>query len=261
MDAELLEKKLLKSEKIKGLLKVNKNYSVDEHCFNFLPAEIKEKFGIEDTSKVSSHQYDYYALKLIQKYHNGLILDCGAGKRDDYIHNVVNFEVVNYGSTDVLGVAEDLPFKDESFDAVFSLNVLEHVRDPFRCAREISRVLKKGGELYCVVPFLSPYHDYPDHYYNMTNSGLKNLFEGNLQIVKQDVISSGLPIFALTWILNSWIDGLKDPEVRDKFMEMKVKELISPPTEYLNERFVKDLCQNKNFELGATTAIWARKSN
>ena len=260
MDAKLLEKKLLKSEKIKDLLKIKKNYSGDENCFNFLPAEIKEKFGIVDTSNVSSHQYDFYALKLIQKYQKGIILDCGAGKRNDYIHNVVNFEVVNYDSTDVLGVAEELPFKDESFDAVFSLNVLEHVKDPFRCAREISRVLKKGGELYCVVPFLSPYHDYPDHYYNMTSSGLKNLFQGNLQIVKQDVISSGLPIFALTWILNSWVEGLKDPEVKNKFMEMKVKELISPPTEYLNERFVKDLTLNKNFELGATTAIWARKA-
>ena len=147
MDAELLEKKLFKSEKIKDLLKIKKNYSGDDHCYNFLPADIKEKFGIEDMQNVSSHQYDYYALELIRKYQNGLILDCGAGKRDYYIQNIVNFEVVNYDSTDVLGVAEDLPFKDESFDAVFSLNVLEHVRNPFRCAREISRVLKKGGRI------------------------------------------------------------------------------------------------------------------
>lgn len=39
----------------------------------------------------------------------------------------------------------DLRFPDESFDAVLSANVLEHVSDPDRYLRELSRVLKKGG--------------------------------------------------------------------------------------------------------------------
>jgi SAM-dependent methyltransferase len=41
-----------------------------------------------------------------------------------------------------------MPFPDDSFDVVFSSNVLEHVRDRRRLYAEIGRVLKPGG--YCL---------------------------------------------------------------------------------------------------------------
>lgn len=42
-------------------------------------------------------------------------------------------------------VAEQLPFKNEQFDAVVCVDVLEHVADWRRAIAEISRVLKPGG--------------------------------------------------------------------------------------------------------------------
>jgi hypothetical protein len=50
--------------------------------------------------------------------------------RDKFFENVVNFEIAAYGSSDVLGVGERLPFADNTFDCVFSFAVLEHVKDP-----------------------------------------------------------------------------------------------------------------------------------
>ena len=98
--------------------------------------------------------------------------------------------------------------------------MLEHVRDPFTCAKEIARVLKPNGKLYCVAPLMAPYHGYPNHYYNMTKAGLRNLFEGNLVITKQGVLDSGHPIYSLTWILNSWIQRLKS-NAKKLFLELR----------------------------------------
>lgn len=45
----------------------------------------------------------------------------------------------------VRSAGERLPFPDESFDHVISLQVLEHVEDPGQVIREIARVLKPGA--------------------------------------------------------------------------------------------------------------------
>lgn len=44
--------------------------------------------------------------------------------------------------------AEQLPFENESFDAVTSLQVLEHVKNPDRVIAEVSRVLRPGGKFF-----------------------------------------------------------------------------------------------------------------
>jgi 2-polyprenyl-3-methyl-5-hydroxy-6-metoxy-1,4-benzoquinol methylase len=54
---------------------------------------------------------------------------------------VVNLDIFRSVSTDVISVAEDMPFADEQFDFVLCFAVLEHVRRPWDVAREIGRVL------------------------------------------------------------------------------------------------------------------------
>jgi SAM-dependent methyltransferase len=226
--------------------------------YDFLTDALRREAGIVDTDAVSEHNYDGYALKLIDECSDGLVLDCGAGRRPVYYSNVVNFEIVDYPSTDVLGVGEELPFKDGSFDAVISVSVLEHVRDPFRCAAEIVRVLKPGGRLLCCVPFLQPLHGYPHHYYNMTGQGLRALFDRHLQIDDHRVIDTGLPIWALGWIVKSWADGLSG-EVKDEFLSMPLRELLKWPDGFIPRSWVQGLSSEKNFELAASTLLFARK--
>jgi ubiquinone/menaquinone biosynthesis C-methylase UbiE len=55
----------------------------------------------------------------------------------------------------VLGDAEGLPFCDESFDVIFSLETLEHLIDPSAALREVHRVLRAGGMLLLSVPVRS----------------------------------------------------------------------------------------------------------
>lgn len=51
-----------------------------------------------------------------------------------------------------LGDAHDLKFKANSFDAVFALEVMEHVFEPQKVFKEMKRVLKKNGYVIVLVP-------------------------------------------------------------------------------------------------------------
>lgn len=52
----------------------------------------------------------------------------------------------------IVGDAHNLKFKDSSFDAVFIMEVLEHVEDPLKVLRDVKKVLKKGGYAMFLVP-------------------------------------------------------------------------------------------------------------
>lgn len=253
------EAKKIKLRKIAPLLRTDMQYTTTPAHYDFLTDELRAEFNIVDTDAVSSNDYDGYALDLIRRYPDGFVLDCGAGKRSVYFDNVVNFEIADYDTTDVRGVGEVLPFKDGSFDAVISIAVLEHVKNPFLCAAEIARVLKPGGHLMCCVPFLQPFHAYPHHYYNMTSSGLENLFADRLEIDRTVVYDSVLPIWSLTWILRSWAEGLKG-KTRDDFMQMTVADLMNDADSYLKMPFVRELTAEKNTELASATVLFAHKA-
>lgn len=233
-------------------------YAVNPAHFDFLTDDFKREFNITPTGNVSSNQYDGLANNYIHKYRDGLILDCGAGKRDRYYENVVNYEIVAYESTDVLGVGERLPFLDDTFDVVFSVAVLEHVKDPSVCAREIVRVLKPGGVLYCEMPFLQPHHGYPHHYYNATQQGLLNLFGPQLEVQRLDVPNYGHPIALLNWFLNTYLAGLPEETCR-QFGEMQIKQLLEPTSNYLGEPFVRQLDEQARTQLACCNRLLATK--
>jgi len=255
---QILEAKKRKLQKILPLLRDDLPHVAHEDHFDFLTDDLRNEFNITDTDNVSSHGYDDHVMQLIQKHSTGVVLDIGAGRRPVYFDNVVNFEIALYDTTDVRGVGECLPFKDNSVDGIISIAVLEHVKDPFLCAAEISRILKPGGDLICCVPFLQPLHAYPNHYYNMTHEGLRNLFTRSLVIDQIAVYDSVLPIWSLTWILRSWADGLKG-KTKEEFLKLTVAELLESGEKYLDRSFVRELSAEKNLELASACVLFAHK--
>ena len=247
-----------KLEKLRPHLRHDMPFREEAGRLNFLTRQMRRETRIADTENVSANPYDAHMVKLIETYADGLILDCGAGRRDAYYENVVNYEIVSYDSTDVLGVGEHLPFESNTFDAVFSIAVLEHVRDPFRCAAEIARVLKKNGQLYCCIPFLQPLHGYPHHYFNATPQGARRLFEDLLHIDSVCVPQALHPIWSLHWMVKSWSEGLDKP-TREAFLQMPVGELTAPPLSLLERPFASALPEAQRFELAAGTVLTARK--
>lgn len=257
LPAAFREAKAQKLASLEPLMKWDIEHQRHPTHLDFLTPALREQFNIIDTDSVSSHGYDEHVHELIDKHLNGVLLDCGAGRRPSYFPNVVNFEIADYDTTDVRGVGEVLPFVDNAFDAVLSIAVLEHVKDPFLCASEIMRVLKPGGDLLAAVPLLQPVHGYPNHYYNMTASGLENLFEP-LDITRSWVPQSGGPIWSLTWIVNSWAKALPEG-TRDEFLSMTLGELTQPTESFLASPFVTGLPEATNAELASVNYIRAVK--
>jgi len=71
-------------------------------------------------------------------------------------------------------------FQDESFDIVFSHQVLEHIPKPWIAAKELVRILKKGGIGIHTSCAFNPRHGYPSFkdYYRFLPDGLAELFDG-----------------------------------------------------------------------------------
>jgi SAM-dependent methyltransferase len=228
----------------------------------------KESLSIDETINISNHRYDGIAIKMIDEAaaRGGMVLDCGAGLRHESHANVIACDVVDYPSSDVICPNEELPFKDNVFDVVLSLNVLEHVADPAASAREIMRVLKPSGKVYAVVPFLQPEHAYPNHFYNMTRAGLRRMFEGKTaasswsgEIASQWVSDAGHPVAALHWFLRSYAAGLPKAR-RKKFLSLSVKDILAhTPEEWLGEGIARDLSEEARWELACTTSLIVEK--
>lgn len=75
-------------------------------------------------------------------------------------------------SAHILGNAHALPFQDDSFDLIISMNVLEHLQYPQVVYNNINRILKNGCLFIGSVAFLEPFHD--NSFYHHTHVGTYN---------------------------------------------------------------------------------------
>src|SRR5205823_2064578 len=109
----------------------------------------------------------------------GRVLDVGCGAKP--YRALLGPRVTEYvgldradanGHADVVGDAHELPFPDRSFDAVISMQVLEHVTGPGRCLSEMARVVQPGGTVVFTVPVVWPAHEVPHDYWRFTRFGL-----------------------------------------------------------------------------------------
>lgn len=81
-------------------------------------------------------------LKLIKKQVKGKILDVGCGSfiSKGFFKNIIGVDPYIHKG-DVIGKAENLPFKDKSFDTIICITVLHHL-DLDKTIREMKRVCK-----------------------------------------------------------------------------------------------------------------------
>lgn len=61
-------------------------------------------------------------------------------------------------------------------DLLISCSVMEHTPKPWKMAEHMSSLVRSGGMLYVVVPWVWRYHMYPDDYFRISFRGLQALF-------------------------------------------------------------------------------------
>jgi SAM-dependent methyltransferase len=118
--------------------------------------------------------YDHRAAFLASIPANATILEFGSGNRR-LSNEIINIDLFPFPNVDVTADIEHTPIADASADYVILDSVIEHVPNPQAVVEEVRRVLKPGGKLFCVNPFLFPYHGYPAHYCNFTRDGMQHL--------------------------------------------------------------------------------------
>lgn len=134
-----------------------------------LSTDKKYDFLRNQATQISYTQFCFYARNFCRAYFNTekiQVLDwgCGHGQNsvllDDLGFDVQAGDVIECQSDRPLLAVKSidftafnhqskLPFDDQSFDAVFSFGVLEHVPDEIASLKEINRILRPGGLFFC----------------------------------------------------------------------------------------------------------------
>ena len=141
---------------------------------------------------------------------SGALLDVGCGSKpyqdlfsvSSYIGLDIDSERSRRdGAADVFYTGDHFPFEGETFNAVLTTQVLEHVFDPDLFVAEVVRVLKPRGKVLLTVPFMWDEHEQPADYARYTSFGIRYLLEKHgLVVEKQMKIGEG---FALLYQLRA----------------------------------------------------------
>ena len=167
--------------------------------------------GLETLNVIEkANKFNKWMYETIKPYSKGRILEigCGIGNiseffindnfdivlsdlRDNYIEIVKNKFTNEVIKIDLVDVDFDTKHKDliGTFDTVFALNVVEHIKDDHKAIENCKKLLKNRGHLIILVPaYQALFNNFDvelEHYRRYTQKSLKQLIKANkLGIIK-----------------------------------------------------------------------------
>lgn len=116
----------------------------------------------KNSSKPGIHAYLTWLYKEIEFSLKGnfiLEVGAGAGLSSNFmsLKKVVRTDYLPWKIPGIQGAidAQQLPFSDNSFDSAFALDAVHHIPNPGKAISELCRVVRPGGKIVIVEPFVS----------------------------------------------------------------------------------------------------------
>lgn len=114
-----------------------------------------------------------------------MVLDAGAGICPyQHYFSHVKYETADfcqvdkrYGQIDYVCDLSDIPVEDSRYDVVLLTQVLEHLPEPRTILKEMRRILKPGGKLWCSAPLFCEEHETPYDFFRYTQFGFSHVLE------------------------------------------------------------------------------------
>lgn len=161
----------------------------------FIPGKGVRLLSFEDQQPNCEYDVNvqaYDLATLVKQGHKKVVdIGCGYGRTKKIVEDAggtwEGVEPFEGGAHTVVANAEDLPFKDGSFDLVNMSSVLEHIPDVERAIAEVGRILRPGGLFVGYVAFMECFHEIS--YNHMSYFSLE--FYANKHGMKLEKITGG----------------------------------------------------------------------
>lgn len=120
---------------------------------------------------------------------SGKGIDLGAKSKDAKyyefmsLNEVREIDFVDFFSSEPgiiqLNLEEPFDIKENSYDFLLMFNVMEHIYNYRNLMNEAVRVLRPGGVMHGLVPFMWHFHPDPNDYFRFSEQALKKVLEEN----------------------------------------------------------------------------------
>jgi SAM-dependent methyltransferase len=214
--------------------------------------------GITVKKKNPDYIHLYFLMKDIKyaldKYASKKLLDLGCGNKPykEWYGPLTEYSIgcdaiqSSENLVDTICLAHELLYESESFDTVFSTQVLEHVFEQQQMINEAARVLKKGGYLILSVPFTWELHEEPYDFFRLTKHGLKEMFEKSGLETEYIKANGGKWAAMFQMMINTVYSTFKHKTVKAKilkiiFMELRLTWLINKFAVWVDKRHFDDI--------------------